>query len=670
MRKSIKDYTIYFFTIVIGVAIFYIFNSLGSQTVMMNVSADTREIIKMMTTIMSGLSVFVSFVLAFLIIYANRFLMKRRNREFGIYLTLGMGKRKVSGILVLETLVVGAFSLVAGLGIGIFASQFMSAFVANMFDADMTKYRFIFSGDACIKTIICFVIIYAVVIIFNIVNVSRLKLIDLIYAGRKSEKLRMKNPWLRTLVFVAAAAVLANCYYRVGFHAVDISLKGMSGVIVEGMICTVLIFWSVSGLLLRVVMSMKNLYYKGLNSFVLRQLSSKINTTVFSMTIICLMLFVTICILTSAFAIKNTMASNLNKKAPVDIEFNAQMNLDLYASKEEYSKKEIATSHRTVKQRYEDIKIDLDKYLKDTCEVFVYGSPDFTFEDFCGDKLGDVKKQYPQMITDTGEDIIKISDYNRLMKLYGRKQYTLASDEYMVISDFENMMQLRNEVLSSGQTIQVFVSSLKPKYRKCVNGFLDISAQSLNPGIILVPDDVVQEKWIKQDCLFGNYKAVSKQEKQKLEKELRSSSLKGKYIYASRQELADASLGLSALVTFIGLYLGIVFLMAGAAILALKELSESADNAERYRMLRKLGVENKMLNGALFKQIVIFFLCPLLLAMIHSYFGMRFAVDVLSYVVQKDQLFSSTLLTAAVIAVIYGGYLIITYFSSKSIVRE
>ena len=122
--------------------------------------------------------------------------------------------------------------------------------------------------------------------------------------------------------------------------------------------------------------------------------------------------------------------------------------------------------------------------------------------------------------------------------------------------------------------------------------------------------------------------------------------------------------------TFIGLYLGIVFLMAGAAILALKELSESADNVERYRMLRKLGVENKMLNGALFKQIVIFFLCPLLLAITHSYFGMRFAVDVLSYIVQKDQMLSSTLLAAAIIAVIYGGYLVITYFSSKSIIRE
>ena len=81
------------------------------------------------------------------------------------------------------------------------------------------------------------------------------------------------------------------------------------------------------------------------------------------------------------------------------------------------------------------------------------------------------------------------------MKLYGRKQYTLASDEYMVIADFDNMMQLRDEVLSSGQTIEVFGSTLKPKYRKCQEGFLDISAQSLNTGIILVPDQTGLPVW-------------------------------------------------------------------------------------------------------------------------------------------------------------------------------
>ena len=99
ITKSIKDYAIYFFTLVLGVAIFYVFNAIDSQTVMLNVSSSTSEIIRLMTTILGGVSVFVSFILGFLIIYASRFLIKRRNKEFGIYLTLGMSKRKISLIL-------------------------------------------------------------------------------------------------------------------------------------------------------------------------------------------------------------------------------------------------------------------------------------------------------------------------------------------------------------------------------------------------------------------------------------------------------------------------------------------------------------------------------------------------------------------------------------------
>lgn len=99
IKKSIKDYAIYFFTLILGVAIFYVFNAIDDQTVMMNVSSSTYEIIKLLTSILSSVSVFVSFILALLIIYASRFLIKRRNKEFGIYLTLGMSKRKISLIL-------------------------------------------------------------------------------------------------------------------------------------------------------------------------------------------------------------------------------------------------------------------------------------------------------------------------------------------------------------------------------------------------------------------------------------------------------------------------------------------------------------------------------------------------------------------------------------------
>ena len=160
IKKSIKDYAIYFFTLILGVAIFYVFNALESQTVLMDVSSSTKEIIKLMMTMLSSVSIFVSFILGFLIIYASRFLMKRRNKEFGVYLTLGMSKRKISMILFFETLFIGFLSLIVGLGLGVILSQFMSLLVANMFEADLTKFTFVFSSSACIKTIIYFSMMY------------------------------------------------------------------------------------------------------------------------------------------------------------------------------------------------------------------------------------------------------------------------------------------------------------------------------------------------------------------------------------------------------------------------------------------------------------------------------------------------------------------------------
>lgn len=323
IKKSIKDYAIYFFTLILGVAIFYVFNSIETQSAMLAVSSDTREIIELLTTTLSGVSVFIAFVLGFLVIYASRFLMKRRNKEFGLYLVLGMGKRKVSLILFFETLLIGIISLVVGLVIGVAASQLTSVFVAKMFEADMTKYQFIFSEAACIKTILYFAIIYVIVILFNTFSIGKCKLIDLFQGGKKSESVKVKNAWVCIIVFVIAVALLGTAYYNVtsGYEAIQ-EMKQILWYIAMGCIGTFLIFWSLSGLLLKVVSSMKGIYYKGLNSFTFRQLSSRVNTNVFSMTIICLMLFITICVLGSGLTVRNSMVANLNELAPADIEIS------------------------------------------------------------------------------------------------------------------------------------------------------------------------------------------------------------------------------------------------------------------------------------------------------------------------------------------------------------
>ena len=374
--KSIKDYAIYFFTLVLGVAIFYVFNAIESQTVMMKVSDNTAEIIRLMTNVLSGVSVFVSFVLGFLIIYASRFLIKRRNREFGIYLTLGMGKRKISFILFIETLAIGMISLATGLIVGAGLSQLMSIFVANMFEADMTKFKFVFSLSACIKTLVYFGIIYILVMLFNTIIIGRCKLIDLINGNRKSEKVTMKNPIVCIFVFIISMAFIGYGYYGVmgGYSNLDDQM--LFKVIFAGSVGTLFLFWSLSGLILKIVMSVKKVYYKDLNSFVLRQISSKINTTVVQITIICLMLFVTICIFSSALSIKTSMDNNIKELVPVDIQLSKNVNSDFSDNKKIAKDNKISIENTLTNNGF-----DYKTNFKDIVKFNTYEADKFTIKD-------------------------------------------------------------------------------------------------------------------------------------------------------------------------------------------------------------------------------------------------------------------------------------------------
>lgn len=273
IRRSIKDYAIYFFTLVLGVAIFYIFNAIESQTAMMNINESMYSVVELMTTILKGVSVFVAFVLGFLIIYASRFLIKRRGKEFGLYLTLGMGKRKISRLLLIETFFIGLISLAVGLLVGVLLSQLTSVLVANLFEADLTHFTFVFSASACIQTLIYFGVIYLIVMIFNTVSISRQKLINLLASGRQGEAIKAKNPWLCTIVFLIAVAMLAWAYYAVtgGVETILMSSETMVFVVLgTGGVATYLLFWSLSGLLLKIFMSWKKVYYHKLNSFTLQ----------------------------------------------------------------------------------------------------------------------------------------------------------------------------------------------------------------------------------------------------------------------------------------------------------------------------------------------------------------------------------------------------------------
>ena len=676
IRKSFKDYAIYFFTLILGVAIFYVFNAIESQTVLLNVTATTRDIITLMTNMLSGVSVFVSLILGFLIIYASRFLIKRRNKEFGIYLTLGMSKRKISTILFIETLFIGIISLFVGLFIGAILSQVMSLLVANMFEADMTKFTFIFSKSACIKTLLYFSIMYLIVMIFNVINISRCKLIDLINHSKKTEKVKLKNPILCIMIFIIAIIMLVYAYYKVTIDVESLSTPDKIFIpIILGCISTFLIFWSLSGLILKIVKSIKGLYYRGLNSFILKQISSKINTTVVSMTIICLMLFVTICVLSSSLSIKNSMSANLEELAPVDIALTKTRNITAEKAQEYgYNTAYIEDSFLPITDSLSKLDFDVSKYLKDMVTVHYYVDEALTVEKTLGSYYEETKKTLPFLTYNMPEEIVTVSEYNEVAKLYGNETFTLDEDEYIIIADYDSMIEVRNEALKRNTPITLLGKTYYPKYSECQNGFIAISSNHINAGIIIVPDSAVDDSLLERESLIANYKASDDTGRKNIE-EIIINLANHPYISSTNLEAStklsiyESSVGLGAMVTFIGLYLGIIFLISSAAILALKELSESTDNINRYKMLRKLGVEERMLNKALFMQIFIFFIFPLILAIIHSIFGIEFCKFILE-TFGDEEMTKSITMTAIFLVVIYGGYFLITYYSSKNIIRN
>ena len=675
IRKSLKDYTVYFFTLILGVAIFYVFNAIDSQSVMLDVRENMMDIIKLMNDMLSGVSVFVSCILGFLIIYASRFLIKRRNKEFGIYLTLGMSKRKISAILFFETLLIGIVSLVAGLVIGTILSQFMSVIVANMFDADMTKFKFIFSMKACVKTLIYFAIMYVLVMIFNTFSISRCKLIDLLNAGKKTEKVTMKNPVVCTIVFVIGVGILSYAYWMVTRGVRTLNTFDKIGIpIALGCVATFLIFWSVSGFMIRIFTSIKSVYYKGVNSFVLRQFCSKINTTVFSTTVICIMLFITISVLSAALSMKDSLSKDLDSMCPVDVQlakYSYDAMSEAYATSQNMNEKDremLEDSKLSIIETLNNSGFDAQKYFKDVVEYNIYNTG-LTVKD----TLGDINTDDYQFMADTIMPVMTIGDYNSVARLYGNSTYELNDDEYIIVADYKNMVMIRNQALKKGITLSVNGKEYKPRYNECKDGFVQIGVQNMNDGILVVPDNAVKPQQVRNMGLSADYRADTKEERYSIETQLdnlmKNISFKKSFIsWNSRIELAESSVGLGALVTFIALYLGIIFLISSAAILALRELSDSADNKERYGMLRKLGVDERMIDMALFKQIGIFFAFPLILALIHSVFGIKF-INIILATMGMSSMAASIGLTLAFVAVIYGGYFLITYLCSRSIIR-
>ncbi|HBI6975594.1 MAG: ABC transporter permease [Clostridium perfringens] len=648
IKKSYKNYVIYFLTLIFGICIFYTFNSIESQSVMMELNEQKQSAFMMAEQLIGYFSVFIAFVLGFLIVYANNYLIKRRKKEFGIYMTLGMENGSLSKMIFLETLFIGAISLGIGVVLGIMLSQALSVLTAYMFQVDLTKFQFVFSPLGFKRTVLCFSIIYLVVLIFNFISVRKIKLIDLLTASKRNEKPTIKNLWVSVILFLVSVGILGIAYYKVIHDGIAFASFNALGLpILLGCIGTFIFFYSLTGFFLKVIQGNKKFYLRDLNMFVMKQISSKINTTFVSLSFICLMLFLAICTFSGGLGINRAINADLKDLTKFDVTF-------------------WSNSGENIENLLKEKNIDISNIAEEDSNMIMYDSK-IKYSNFLSKEGMTAMKNYFPVANDNDILVIGENGYNNTLKLLGKEPVNLKENQYLAVGNIDEMKKWVNESLESGKKINISGKTLESTNKKYEN--INLYNFTMKGDILIfVVKDSLLEGLKPVSSRFNMMLKDNSNTKEELEA-IRDQLVESQVYSITKKEIYDNAAGLGATMAYLGIYLGLIFIITSAVVLAIQQLTESTDNVERYRLLKEIGVDQKMINKAIFTQVGVYFMLPLSLAIVHSIVGLKISSTIVG-VFGNASIMPNIIITAIIFVIIYGGYFLATYLGAKKNINE
>ena len=670
VRRSIRDFGIYFLTLVLGVAVYYAFNSVTQQSAVLRLSTDMRTLVRELGMVIGGVSVFVAVLLAFLVLFGNRFLIRRRKREFAIYLTLGMDRRHVSGIVAMESLAVGAGALVVGLAVGVLLSQALLYATARLFNTHVTGFGLMFSGQACVYTVMSFAIIFLVVGALNVLEVSRFRLIDLMNADRKGEKSLVRNLPLSVALFVVSLALIGVAYHELrvnGMYAIDWRFNLATALVSVG---TFLLFFSVSGFLLRLGQSARGFYLRGLNMFALRQLSSRVNSAWVSISIVCAALFLAITSTCGGFAIVSSINQSVSAITHYDV------SIAMYSTAQTSHASDADDVSGSGKEALLKASIpDWDSLVADSARIDLYQDPSMrlnlkALRGDTGVALPDSFAKYTNGLDKVPIYVVSLSQYNAILALRGDKPATLKANEALVTTDMNNMVSFWQRVALKREGFDFLGTAMRLRARSTTMEYQNSVNTSV--GTIVVPDAALESKRAQLEPLSSllNVKAADSRAEARLYKEVVKAHQPGLLFAAGSKSTAkEEVVGLTAIVGYLALYIGFVLFVSCAAILAIQQLSDVAESAPRYRVLFDLGAERSMVNHAILAQIATYFLFPLVVALAHSYVALGVLGGVIKSLGVLDFL-RPLGVTMAIVLVLYGGYFLLTYGMARGVIGE
>lgn len=716
VRRAGRDYLVYLLTLTLGVTVFYAFNTISMQVDIAGI--DEEGLAQVMGSMLGDLTYFLAGVMAFLMVYANNFIMKRRKKEFGLYQVLGMGRGRVATIMALETVIVSVVAFVAGIVLGVGLSQLMTFFTASLFKTQIANFHFFFSVHAFNLTLVCMLVMFVLTLLLNLRAVRRTKLIELMGAERRNESIKTRNPWIAIAIFVVGAVLVGVAYYRLlrdGFPltATDSKLQeamnqfGITTAMVT--VGTFALFWGLSGMLIKLLQSLRGVYWRGLNMFTVRQLAAKVNTVCFSMGVIAMLLFLAITSVTCGMSIANVMNENLERYNPVDV---SQTYVYYTPDTFDYYKEYVNPSDEADRMVPADTTVDLypawhgrdysadnndetgkkvsiadvagehvqiDSYLS---YPFGGSDPSVTPGEMCktmGEKL---PKAFGGSNADTmGLFVTPASQYNKLRQMMGEEPVHIGHDQYLLTCDMGGeLVDLYTKYMAGGHALTLGGHTLKPATDKSDEDTAVIanSAMGSNPGTVVVADELLSQLNLQpySSSLLVNYKqgmdTTEADESIKytlLDDLLVDGKKPGSWgTFITRSEMYAQAAQMNGLISYLAIYIGFVLVVACAAILSIQQLSNVADGSRSYRVLAQIGCEDRQIRHSVMAQQAVFFLFPLAVGLAHSFVALKVIIELVS-TFGNMSIGGTVGLTCAIFLAAYGGYFLVTYLMSTGMVR-
>lgn len=715
VRRAGRDYLVYLLTLTLGVTVFYAFNTISMQVDIAGI--DEKGLAQVMGSMLGDLTYFLAGVMAFLMVYANNFIMKRRKKEFGLYQVLGMGRGRVATIMALETVIVSVVAFVAGIVLGVGLSQLMTFFTASLFKTQIANFHFFFSVHAFNLTLVCMLVMFVLTLLLNLRAVRRTKLIELMGAERRNESIKTRNPWIAIAIFAVGVVLVGVAYYRLlrdGFPltATDSKLQeamnqfGITTAMVT--VGTFALFWGLSGMLIKLLQSLRGVYWRDLNMFTVRQLAAKVNTVCFSMGVIAMLLFLAITSVTCGMSIANVMNENLERYNPVDVSQTyvyytpetldyykeyvnpseadrmvlADSTVDLYPAWHGKGKSADNNDETGKKVDIADVAgehVQIDSYLS----YPLGGSdPSVTPSEMCktmGEKL---PKAFGGSNADmTGLSVTPASQYNKLRQMMGKEPVHIGHDQYLLTCDMGGeLVDMYTKYMAGGHTLTLGGHELKPAADKSDEDTAAIanSAMGSNGGTVVVADELLSQLNLQpySSSLLVNYKqgmdTTEADESIKytvLDNLLVDGKEPGSWgTFITRSEMYAQAAQMNGLISYLAIYIGFVLVVACAAILSIQQLSNVADGSRSYRVLAQIGCDDRQIRHSVMAQQAVFFLFPLAVGLAHSFVALKVIIELVS-IFGNMSIGGTVGLTCAIFLAAYGGYFLVTYLMSTGMVR-